>query len=127
MRKGFLLLLGFMAVIAIALLPAAISAVASNGTAKSHPVHIFHSRGHARPSVSRAASSASNLTYHGGPVMAGTANVYAIFWEPTGSNVSANYNTLIERYFADVGSSPLYKISNQYTQTGGTFPSNAVL
>jgi hypothetical protein len=129
LRKGLLLLLGFMGIIAIALLPAAISAVASNGTAKSHSVHIFHSRGHARPSasVSKAASASSNVTYHGGPVMAGTTNVYAIFWEPAGSTVSTNYNTLIERYFGDVGGSPLYKISNQYTQTGGTFPSNAVL
>ena len=126
MKKGLLLLLGFMGIIAIALLPAAISAVASNGTAKSHSVHIFHSRGHARPNVSRAASSASNLTYHTGPVMAGTTNVYAIFWEPTG-NVSTNYNNLIKRYFGDVGSSPLYKVNNQYTQTGNAFPSNAVL
>src|SRR2546423_1032800 len=28
---------------------------------------------------------ASNLTYHGGPVMGETINVYAIFWEPTGN------------------------------------------
>src|SRR6266567_1278409 len=49
-----------------------------------------------------------------------------IFWEPT-SNVSTNYNTLIKRYFGDVGSSPLYKINNQYTQTGNAFPSNAML
>ncbi len=69
----------------------------------------------------------SNLTYHGGPVMAGTANVYAIFWEPTGSYVSSTYNSLIERYFGDIGSSPLYHINTQYTQTGGGYPSNAVL
>jgi Ricin-type beta-trefoil lectin domain-like len=129
LKKGLLLLLGFMGIIAIALLPAAISAVASNGTAKSHSVHIFHSRGHARPSasVSRAASSSSNVTYHGGPVMANTTNVYAIFWEPAGSSVSANYNTLIERYFGDVGGSPLYKINNQYPQADTMFPSNAKL
>src|SRR5260370_17744485 len=58
--------------------------------------------------------------------MAGTTNVYAIFWEPT-NNVSANYHSLIKRYFGDVGGSPLYKVNNQYAQTGGTFHSNAVL
>jgi len=130
LKKGLLLLLGFMGIIAIALLPAAISAVASNGTAKSHPVHIFPHKGHTLQgtSVSRAASSSAspNVTYHTGPVMAGTTNVYTIFWEPT-SNVSTNYNNLIKRYFGDVGSSPLYKVNNQYTQTGNAFPSNAVL
>jgi hypothetical protein len=38
---------------------------------------------------------ATNLIYHGGPVMAGTSKDYAIFWEPTGSYVSPNYNSLI--------------------------------
>jgi Phosphate-induced protein 1 conserved region len=68
----------------------------------------------------------SNLSYHGGPVMAGTTNVYAIFWEPTGSYVSPTYNSLITRYFKDVGGSTLYHNNTQYTQNGGSFPSNAV-
>jgi len=58
--------------------------------------------------------------------MGGTMNVYVIFWEPT-NNVSPNYNSLITRYFGDIGGSPLYKISNQYTQTSGPPPTNAVL
>ncbi len=91
----------------------------------SHKVHIFHSRGHAQPSKT-AITSSTGVTYNQGPVMAGPTNVYAIFWEPTG-NVAANYNTLIERYFNDVGGSPLFKINSQYTQTGGGFPSNAML
>ncbi len=68
-----------------------------------------------------------NLVYHGGPVMAGTANVYAIFWEPTGSYVSPTYNSLIERYFGDIGKSKLYRNDTQYTQNGGGAASNAVL
>src|SRR5579885_550499 len=68
----------------------------------------------------------NNLNYGGGPVIAGTMHVYAIFWEP-GNNVSANYNNLIKRYFGDVGSSPLYQINAQYTQTGGGFASNTNL
>jgi hypothetical protein len=67
-----------------------------------------------------------NLGYGGGPVMAGTTRIYAIFWEPTG-NVSARYNSLILRYFQDVGRSPLYHIAEQYKQSNGSFASNAVL
>ena len=67
----------------------------------------------------------NNLGYGGGPVMAGTTHTYAIFWEPTG-NVAAHYNNLINRYFHDIGGSPLYRIARQYKQADGRFPSNAV-
>jgi hypothetical protein len=108
-------------------MPATSFAATSGRTAKSHWVHIFPHKGHTQSSASvLQPASNNNVPYHNGPVMAGTMQVYAIFWEPTG-NVSTNYNTLIKRYFADVGGSPLYKINNQYTQTGGTFPSNTVL
>jgi hypothetical protein len=59
--------------------------------------------------------------------MAGTANAYAIFWEPTGSFVSPTYNSLITRYFGDIGGSSLYHINTQYSQSGGGNASNAVL
>lgn len=71
-------------------------------------------------------AAGSNLNYGGGPVMAGTANVFVDFWEP-GNNVAAGYNNLILQYFRDIGGSSLYAIANQYTQTGGGFASNAVL
>jgi hypothetical protein len=44
---------------------------------------------------------ASNLVYHGGPVEH-TNKVYAIYWVPSGYTVSANYTSLINRYFNDV-------------------------
>ncbi len=66
-----------------------------------------------------------NLTYHGGQVMEGTANAYAIFWEPTGSFVSPTYNSLITRYFKDIGSSSLYHNDTQYTDSSGKFASSA--
>lgn len=80
-----------------------------------------------RPASYRVANAGENLAYNGGPVMAGTAQVYVIFWEPTGSFVSSNYNTLILRYFRDVGSTGLYANNSQYTDTTGTAPSNATL
>ena len=69
----------------------------------------------------------NELFYHGGPVMGGTTNVYAIFWEPTGSFVSANYNSLILRYFGAVGGSPLYHNNTQYKDSKKNIPSNASL
>lgn len=100
---------------------APLTANAASANSHSHIMGIKHANSIQQP------SSTNNLTYHGGQVMAGTANVYAIFWEPTGSTVSANYNSLIKRYFGDVGSSGLYHNNSQYTQTGGGFSSNAVL
>src|SRR5579863_492496 len=70
---------------------------------------------------------ATNLIYHGGPVMAGASKDYAIFWEPTGSYVSPGYNSLIERYFGDVGGSGLYHNNTQYTNTKGKAPSSSSL
>ena len=73
-----------------------------------------------------AYTAQNNVSYSGGPVMTGTAHVYAIFWEPT-DNVSSKYNSLIKRYFGDIGNSPLYQIAHQYKQSDGGSPANAVL
>lgn len=77
-------------------------------------------------SVSQAHPYATNLLYHGGAVMGRTAHAYAIFWEPTGSFVSPTYNSLITRYFHDIGGSQLYHNDTQYHDGGGSFASNAV-
>ncbi|HJT57875.1 MAG TPA: hypothetical protein VJ761_15340 [Ktedonobacteraceae bacterium] len=88
---------------------------------KNQP-HLFHPRGKAPLQI----GSGGNVSNHGGSVMNGNSYVYAIFWEPTG-RVSANYNTLIKRYFVDVGFSPLYQIAQQYGDDTGVPPVNAVL
>lgn len=74
-----------------------------------------------------AAPLASNLVYNGGPVMTGTANIFAIFWEPTGSTVSSGYNGLIQRFASDVHGTTYYQILKQYTQSGGSAPSTGTL
>jgi flagellin-like protein len=140
MRKGILPLLGLVVCIAITLVAATNFAATYARTAKSPSAHLFPSRkvssagsagisavsANANTTSTNASAASPVLPYGSGPVMAGTANVYAIFWEPTG-NVSANYNSLISRYFSDVGGSPLYQNLRQYPQAGGLFPSNAVL
>jgi hypothetical protein len=74
-----------------------------------------------------ATSIPGNMTYHGGSVMTGTMNVYAIFWEPAGWTVDPNYNGLITQYYKDVGGSSLYKLMEQYTQASGGAPTSAIL
>ena len=71
--------------------------------------------------------TSSNVLYHGGPVMAGEMQVYAIFWEPRGSFVSSKFNRLIKRYFRDVGDSGLYANNEQYTDRSGQAPTGAEL
>src|SRR5436189_5917121 len=81
---------------------------------KLHTPH-FYQKGNAK-------ALGSNLRYHGGPVMYATANVYAIFWEPTG-RVQSNYNSLIQRYFGDVNGSGLYHNNTQYHDSASRYPS----
>ena len=92
----------------------------SAGAASASTTHLTFTKQHT------AQPNAGNLLYHGGPVMVGTTNAYAIFWEPTGSFVSANYNSLLKRYLGDIGPSKLYHNDIQYTQNGGGAPTNAV-
>jgi hypothetical protein len=100
-------------------------AFASPLMANAASAHSIHSLGIKTGGAVSLASS--NMSYHGGSVETGTTDLYAIFWEPTGSTVSSTYNSLILRYFGDIGSSGLYANDSQYTQTGGGHTSNAVL
>ena len=93
----------------VAMMPISASAAS---TSHGHP-HFFLKTIHA---------AGSKLTYHGGPEMTGTANVYAIFWEPTG-NVESGYNSLINQYFGDVNGTGLYKNNTQYKNSSGGDPS----
>lgn len=123
-RKGILfLLLPICALILtfVTLLPLRTHATAARDSTPNNHIH------YVRPASYNFAGTSDNLTYNGGPVMAGTAQVYAIFWEPTGSFVSANYNSLILRYFGDVGNTGLYANNSQYTDSTGATPSKAVL
>ncbi|MFL6238483.1 MAG: hypothetical protein ACJ735_03170 [Actinomycetes bacterium] len=56
------------------------------------------------------------LQYNGGPVQQAGTTDYVVFWEPTGSTVSSSYNSLITRFFNDVGGSTLYGVATQYYQ-----------
>ena len=123
--RAFVLPVVAFALMFLAIMPLSASAATAATTASAsktqhhshHKPHFFFKRHQFRPNVG------SNLNYGGGPVMAGTTNVYAIFWEPTG-NVSPTYNSLIQRYFGDVGGTGLYNNNTQYTDSNGGVPSN---
>src|SRR5437667_12902568 len=126
MKKGLFPCLGLFSLafmMLMALTPISIAA-ASVPAASSHTPHLLLHQSLIKPIA--VAPLASNMSYHGGPVMTGTASVYAIFWEPTG-NVATNYNSLIQRYFGDIGGSSLYHNNIQYTNSSGGNASNATL
>jgi Fibronectin type III domain len=99
----------------------------------NHPggrTHILPPRG-AGPATN-SASPAFNcypgcsppLVYHGGPVMATTSS-YVIFWLPTGVHYEPggndnNFESLISRYFQDVGNSSFYALLTQYSSNPAT-------
>jgi hypothetical protein len=78
-----------------------------------------------------SADAATNVTYHGGPVMH-ASQVYSIYWVPSGYAVSANYQSVIDGFFRDVGaasgtSSNVYANDTQYFDLSGPIAYNAGL
>lgn len=66
-----------------------------------------------------------NLIYGSGPVMRNPIN-YLIFWQPPGrAAFPAGYQAAMERYFQDVGGTPLYNIVTQYSDSTGDPVPNA--
>lgn len=90
----------------------------SASAAAHNQAHAMRTKGTQRQVSARG----SNLIYNGGPVVEGTANVFAIFWEPTGSVVSTNYNSLIQRFVNDVHGTVWYQILSQYKDSSGAGP-----
>ena len=124
MKKRLIPYLGlfmFTVMTILAFTPTTASAASIPATS-SHKPHLLLHPVLMKPNV--VTPFVTNLSYHGGPVMTGTTNAYAIFWEPTG-NVATNYNSLIQRYFGDIGGSSLYHNNIQYTNSSGGYASNA--
>jgi len=117
MRGLYLLPLMTLALLVVSLLQPLSADAGSLGK-----THLLKTKHQASPNA-----GVGNLSYHGGPVMSGTARAYAIFWEPSGSHVSSTYNSLILQYFGDVGGSSLYYNNTQYKNSSGNYPSSSVL
>ncbi len=110
-----------------------LAAAADNGT-RAAPVHFFYTpqwyeqrrlEAQTQPGAApwlppnRIGASAvgfastANMTYHGGSVMQ-TVTAYAIYWAPPPHSIPNTYQTLLNRWFTDVGGSSLYNIVTQY-------------
>ncbi|MBV9213830.1 MAG: hypothetical protein JOZ25_09325 [Actinobacteria bacterium] len=106
--------------IALALVAVAPASAAAAKTEKNPAGHL---RGlvHARREASRWRFGSNNLTYHNGPVMH-TNQVYAIFWDPSGS-INPAYESTIGRFFTDVaadsqnGTTPAKTTNVYYSDT----------
>jgi len=70
-----------------------------------------------------------DLTYHGGSVMR-TNQTYTIYWAPSGYSYPSGYESLINKYFADVahdsgGNQNVYGVLNQYYDGSGHIAYNS--
>lgn len=70
--------------------------------------------------------SSGTVLYFGGPVMADTMNVYAIFWFPDAQEDMSSYISHIEQYYQDVSGNRLYNMLAEYGGDNGT-PSTSTL
>jgi hypothetical protein len=71
------------------------------------------------------AAGASDLTFHGGPVMH-TTTTYAIFWlppgrhfEPAGHGTDTRFRGLVTQFLSDIGGTTYYAIATQYSDDAG--------
>ena len=67
-----------------------------------------------------------NMTYHGGDLVLGPHTTHVVYWEPSGFSVTANYHSLVERYFTDVAADSgrvvnVYSTDTQYDDSSNTF------
>ncbi|HEX3642159.1 MAG TPA: hypothetical protein VHV10_12785 [Ktedonobacteraceae bacterium] len=69
-----------------------------------------------------------NLSYYGGHVIDGIANVYLIFWiDAAFQPATPGYVSLVEQFVKDIGQSPLYANLLQYYDASGRCPASATL
>jgi IPT/TIG domain len=104
---------GFVVLVAL-VTAAALTGVAGGSPGPASPANI----GGVVPPIGASIQDFSPLIYGGGPVMR-TNKTYAIYWVPAGYSVSANYKTLIDRYFTDVAAASgqttnVYSVETQY-------------
>ena len=70
-----------------------------------------------------AKPSTNGISYHGGPVMTGTINLYYIWYGNWSGN---NATTILEDLAKNIGGSPYWNINSSYTNAAGTHLSNSV-
>ena len=110
--------------VALALLAVGLATASANAPAAQaqspQGVHILHlPQWYAQQEQPNLPNVTKNLKYYGGQVMVAGSTTYAIYWVPAGHSVDPNYESLINRYFSDIGGSSFFKIVTQYYQNPG--------
>jgi hypothetical protein len=77
-------------------------------------------KGEAKPT---GGARTNGISYHGGPVMLGTTNVYFIWYGNWGSNSA---NTILTNFVAHEGGSPYYNINTTYYNGSNQHVSNSI-
>lgn len=129
MKKRIIVALGAVVLLLALASSAALAAGPGNPPTVSHNplLGIVPTRGQA---ASRLRINGGNLAYHNGPVMH-TNTSYAIYWIPAGYAVSANYVSLINGFFQNVGadngktSNVYYSDTQYYDNTNGNILYNS--
>jgi hypothetical protein len=67
----------------------------------------------------------ATISYHGGPIITGTTNVYAIYYGDFSADGS-NYKTVINSFLTSIGGSPYYGINTSYYNSANVHVSNSV-
>lgn len=85
-------------------------------------------RGHRRNPVHTASSTSSTvsghgISYHSGPIMTGTVNVYYIWYGSWSSNTAVG---ILADLASNIGGTSWYNINTTYASSSGTAVSNAV-
>ncbi len=79
-----------------------------------------HAQGNAKPS---GGARTNGISYHGGPVILGTTNVYYIWYGNWSGNTA---NTILTNLASSIGGSRYFNINTTYYNGAGTHISNAV-
>ena len=80
--------------------------------------------GHQAPRASRPKGNGNGISYHGGPLILGTTNVYYIWYGNWSGNPSAT--TILTDFANSIGGSPYFNINTTYYNGSNTYVSNSV-
>jgi hypothetical protein len=67
----------------------------------------------------------TNITYHQGPIVLGTTNVYFI-WYGNWAGLNSGANSILTNFAQNIGGSPYYNINTSYYNASATHISNSV-